>query len=427
VLACLAFPATAEAQTLSLAEALDAALATHPSLAAAEARVLAAEGAVDAARAARLPGVALTASLTRFQEPMVVAPLHSLNVASPPTFDRSLVQGQVGAQYTLFDGGTGSARIRGGDAMHDVALAGRSSTELRLLEETAAAYVATTTTRTLLAAATVQVAALTEERARAERHHDAGSAAQLEVLRAEAVLQEARAEEASASTRVGLAERALARLMGVDPGALAGRPLATVTPRGAPRRGDGTGSPALRQAEGAVALAVARLAEERAGRLPSVRAGAGLQDFGSARGDHVVEWRAGLEVSWPLFTGGARGAAVRRAASELETARRESDATRLQVEQEIDAAMSAVVDADARVEALGAAVTQWEEVARIEALALEAGAGEQRDLLRAQAGLFQARAGEALALRDAVVTRVRLARAEGVLSRGWLDETMESR
>ena len=75
---------------------------------------------------------------------------------------------------------------------------------------------------------------------------------------------------------------------------------------------------------------------------------------------------------------------------------------------------------------MSAAVAQWEEVARIEALALEAGAGEQRDLLRAEAGLFQARAGYALAGQEALTARLRLARAEGILDREWIDEWTES-
>lgn len=54
------------AQSLTLMDAADAALESHPSLAAANARLSAAREAGDAARAARLPGAALSATLTRF-------------------------------------------------------------------------------------------------------------------------------------------------------------------------------------------------------------------------------------------------------------------------------------------------------------------------------------------------------------------------
>ena len=422
-------PVAARAQTLTLAEAVDAALAAHPSLAAAQARVEAAGGAGDAARAARLPGASVDATLTRFQEPMVVAPFHSLDFGDPPTFDRSLVQGRLGLAYTLFDGGERSSRIRGADATYEATRFGRAATEMSVIEETAAAYVGVLSAEALLEAAVAQVESLEEEADRAQRRFDAGTAAELEVLRARATLQEARAQLASAEARVGLSVRALARLMGVDAAAVSPAALADVSASATPdasRAEEGATSPIVLQADRAALAAEARLSQERAGRLPTVQAGAGLLDFGTLDGAHVAEWQAGLQVSWPLFTGGARSASVRRAQAELTAARSDLDAARLQVAQAVDAAETAVVEADARAEALELAVVQWEEVARIEALALEAGSGVQGDLLRAEAGLFQARAGHARARYDAVLSRIRLARADGTLDRTWMDEALEA-
>src|SRR5688572_8102529 len=87
--------ASAEAQSLTLADALDAALASHPSLRAAALRVDAADARVDVARAQLRPSALSAASLTQFQEPMVVAPLHGLDPLNPPEFDRTLLQGRV--------------------------------------------------------------------------------------------------------------------------------------------------------------------------------------------------------------------------------------------------------------------------------------------------------------------------------------------
>jgi outer membrane protein TolC len=193
----------------------------------------------------------------------------------------------------------------------------------------------------------------------------------------------------------------------------------------APMRSDIPSSPVVRRAEQSVAIAEARLGEESAGRFPTVHAGAGVLDYGAWERRHALEWRAGVEVSWPIFTG-ARGAAVRSASAGVAAARADLEATRLQTEQEVDRAQTAIATADSRAAALAAAVAQWEEVARIEALALEAGAGEQRDLLRAQAGVFQARAGYALATQDAIAARLRLAAAGGFLDRAWINEWMET-
>jgi outer membrane protein TolC len=150
-----------------------------------------------------------------------------------------------------------------------------------------------------------------------------------------------------------------------------------------------------------------------------------LLDFGTIDGAHVAEWQAGLQVQWTLFNGGSRAGSVRRAEAELAAARSDLDAAKLQVAQAVDAAQTAVVEADARAAALGVGVQQWQEVARIEALALDAGSGVQADLLRAQAGLFQARAGHVRARYDAVLSRIRLARAEGTLDRTWVDAALE--
>lgn len=423
----LSLPVPVASQSLTLGQAVDSALATHPSLAAAEARVVAAGDAGDAARAARLPGVSVSGTLTRFEEPMVVAPFHSLDFSSPPSFDRTLVQGRLAMLYTLFDGGERPSRIRGADAVEDATRFARDASEMEVLEETASAYVGVLTARAVLEAAQAQVRALDEERARAERELEAGTAAELEVIRADAARQEALADEASARARLGLAERALARVMGVAPTTISGRPLGDVAVISPSARGDASSSPLIMRADRSVAAAEARLSEERAGRLPNVQAGAALLDFGTLDGGHVAEWQAGVQVSWPLFTGGARSASVRRAEANLAAAQSDLRMVRLQVDQAVDAAKTSVVEADARAEALALAVTQWEEVSRIEALALDAGSGVQEDLLRAQASLFQARAGHVRARYDAVVARVQLARAEGILDPTWMNEALESR
>jgi len=422
-------PSPTLAQSLTLTDAVDAALASHPSVSAAQSRVHAADGAGGVARATRFPGASVQGTLTRFQEPMIVAPLHGFDLTNAPAFDQTLVQGQITVGYTLFDGGARSSRIRGADAAVDASRYGLSGAEMAVIDETATAYVGVLASQAVLEAAQAQVDALTEEADRAQRAFDAGTAAEVEVLRARATLQESRAQLASAEARTSLSVRALARLMGVDPETIDAAALADVG-AGATVLDDvvvdGASSPIVLQADRAVQVAEATLAGERAGRLPTVLAGASLLDFGTIDGAHTAEWQAGVQVSWSLFNAGSRSSSVRRAQAELAAAQSDLDAARLQVAQAVDAAHTAVVEADARTDALEVGVEQWEEVARIEALALDAGSGVQADLLRAQAGLFQARAGHAQARYDAVLSRIRLARAQGTLDRDWMDEALET-
>jgi outer membrane protein TolC len=256
--------------------------------------------------------------------------------------------------------------------------------------------------------------------------------ARVEVLRSEDALLTARAEEVSAEARVGLGERSLARVLGVDAGSLAGRPFAYVatdaedpTPPAIPSPADAA-DPRVTAAERAVEAARGRVAQERAALLPVVRGSAGLLGFASGGGNPTTEWQAGFAVSWPVFSGGARGAAVRQAEAELAAEEQVLRSTELAVATELDQADAAIREAGARIQALSAAVAQWEEVARIEALSLSQGAGVQHDFLRAEASLFQARAALSRALYDEVLAHVHRARAQGVLDRTWMTAALET-
>jgi outer membrane protein len=420
-----ALPDRGTAQDLTLGEAIASALASHPTVHAAAARLTAGEETAAGARAARWPGLSVAGALTRFQEPMVVAPLHSFDPTNPPSFAETLVQGQLTLDYSVFDGGARSASIRGSEAMAEAAYHRVAAAEMDVIGQAVSAYLTVLSSRAVLDAARAQVAALEEEHERVQRNIEAGTAAEVELLRAAASLQNARAGLASAEARAGLAERALARQTGVPANRIVARPLADVAVRSANELSGSRLSPLVESASRSVVAAEARLSEARAARLPRIAAAAGLNDFGDLGGEHVAEWQAGIRVSLPLFTGGGRRARIGQARAELEAARSDLSATELSIAQEVDAAETAVTEGDARAEALRSAIAQWEEVARIDRLALEAGSGVQRDLLEAEAGLFQARAGHAQARYDAILARVRLAKAHGTLDEAWIDRALE--
>jgi len=358
---------------------------------------------------------------------MVVAPLHGFDPMNPPAFDRTLIQSQLGVELTLFDGGGRRAVVRGADATEEGLGLRRDATVQELLEAVASAYTLTLAARTFRDASQRHVDALAAELSRAEQRLQEGSAARVEVLRAQAALSDAQAQLASTEARVALAERGLARVMGVDVAAVEGQTLADVRPGSSPPSSEAGEDPRISAARRAVDAARARLAQERAGRLPSLRASAGLLNFGSGLGEYVTEWQAGVRLSWPLFTGGARTAAVRRAEADLRVAEEELRQVELALAASLDGADASLAEASSRARALGASVTQWEEVTRIEALSLETGAGVQQDYLRAEAALFQARAGLARAQYDEILALVARARAQGRLDRAWMDDALEIR
>ena len=411
-------------QEFTLAQALDSALASHPALGAAWARVEGANAARESARATWLPSITASGGITHFQNPMLVAPLHSFDPSSIPAFEQSLIRGELGARYTVFEGGARRARVRGADAMAGAARMSLEATEAELLERVTEGYLLVLSAREILAAANRQVRALESERDRAGRQLAEGTAPRVEVLRAEAAVLDARVQATSAEAGVGLAQRALARLIGVDLHAFEGRALQEID-IGTQTAWGAAAHPVLERSRRAMDGALAKLDQERASRLPRISASAALMDYGSLGADHVAEWQAGLQISWPIFTGGARSASIDRAEADLRAAQDELRLTQLQIDSEADAAEAALAESTARADALEAAVVQWEEVARIEGLSVQEGAGVQSDLLRAEAGLFQARAGFARARHESVLASVRLARARGKLNMTWMATALE--
>jgi outer membrane protein len=427
----LLLSSAASAQQLTLEEAVTAALARHPSVAQAEAGAARAAAGVRESRAALLPSATAEGLAMRYQEPMVVAPLHGFDPASPPVFDRTLLQANVGLSYTAFDGGARGAPTARSELLYDAAHAALDGARETLIADVARRYGGVVVARELVAAHGARVDALEEERQRAAQLLEQGRAARVVLLRAEAALSAARAGHASAVSDAELAERDLARLTGIDARTIATAELPPVAVRDDDVARDALlaaavrGSPELRRLRSAVEAADATVAEATAQRWPRVQLGGRYVQYASGAGSAGGEWQTGVQLSYPLFTAGARPAAEQRARAEWELSRAELSLGELRIAEAIDRALVAASSARAREMAWDAAVTQNEEVMRIERLALDAGAGVQTDYLAAHAELLRARAALAEARYARFVARVELARAIGELTPAWLAANLE--
>ena len=410
------------AQTMTLREAIDDAIASHPTLRGSAAREESARQSLSAVQSTRWPMIGMDMSLTQFEEPMLAQPIHSFDPTNLPRFDETLLQGRLGVQYNLFGGR--ASRISAATAgLETVRSRGRAE-EQALIEAVASAFIRVLSSRALLEAADAQVSAFEEERSRAQVRFDAGTVPRVEVLRAAVAYQDAVARRSDLRVGTTFAERGLARLIGRPAASISSAEMLPVVFRDEPLSGSADANPGVAAARGAAEVARARLRERRSEKTPSVDLTAGVVDF-STGGTHVLEWQAGVQLSWMIFSGGRRRASERGAQAELAAAEGDVEATLLQVDDAIDAAMTSIEAATARIEALSQSVAQWDELARIEALALETGTGVQADLLRAEAGRFSARAGLANARHDAALARIRLARAQGALTRDWIDGALE--
>lgn len=426
-----AAPLSAQAAgSLDLLSAIDAALASDPvrSMRAAEADGLLAE--VRAERSLYRPTFGLSWSGTRFEEPMPVAPIHGLDPRDAPEFDPSLIQSRIVGSFTLFDGGARRSAVGDASARADAGVFRTEFAAQESIERVARAYLHLLTAREILVAQERRVEALESEQDRVERLVAAGSAPDVERLRAEAGLADAQAAREAARVAVGIAERELSRLTELPLDAIANRRLAPVALRPVPLPSGeevlgATGvHPLVEAARSGVTSAEARRSAATSAWLPSVSTEAGFNTFGTVDGDFTGEWQLGLTASYAIYSGGARSARAAMADAGIRAAKEQLRMAEDQVERAIEAAWGAWERERARVASLEISVDRYEEVARIEALALSEGVGVQTDFLNAQAALVQARAALAEARNGEIAARIALALARGELSRRWIVDSM---
>jgi outer membrane protein len=418
---------------LSLTEAVRLALASYPAVAAAEAGVDRAAGARREAAARWYPTVALSGSAIRFEEPMIVRPLHSFDPTSPPEFDRTLIQGEATVAYTLLDGGRRGAQAREADAGVGVAAADLDRTRAAVTAAVASAYLGVLSAGEVVDAHAGRLDALRAEEARVRALLTEGSAPEIQLLRVQAALESAEADAVAARSDLATAEAELARLTGATPSRTRRDRLRTLdlSPRDLPGRERTiealASNPEVGAARQAVVAAGATKAAARGARWPTVDAFATHWQRGGGDTAFDGEWGAGLKVSLPVFTGGAVRARVEQADAGERAAIERLRLTELEAGRQVDVALARAEEADARVAALTRAVASQAAVVRTERVALDIGAGVQTDFLAAEAELLSARAALVRARHGAVAARIDLARLLGELDEEWIRTNLEQR
>lgn len=419
---------------MTLASAVDLALAHHPNALAAIAGVDAAAASVGEVSASRLPQVAFEGSAIRYQEPMIVAPLHALDITQAPEFDRTLLRGTASVAYTLFDGGVRGSRIRRARADLGAAESLQESAQASLIATVTETYLRVLTARDILAAHDTRLTALDAELDRTEQLLAEGTTARVAVLRAEAAIAQAQAERVATSSALELAVQNLVRLTGVSPERAAAENLVPVQlhsetgslDRDALIAHATLSNPQLQSAREKHEAASSSKSAAAAMWLPNISLFGGYLGFGSGSGDLVTEWQGGAKVSYPIFTGGARSKTNARANALVERAYQEIRQAELSVRTGVDRGISAVRESRARLDAVEDAVAFLTEVVRIERLALETGAGTQTEYLRSEAELLHAKASLIDARNTEIAARIELARTVGQLDTVWLDRELEN-
>lgn len=437
LLAALLLPAQAgQAETLSLDQAVAAALERNAGLAASQARVGQAEAALRQAEAGRWPILGLALSASRSDDPLSAfgAKLGQRGVTAadfaPAAINRpgavDNFNTRIELQWPLYTGGLTTSRIDQAQAQSQAARLSDAAAKQQLIQQVATAYQAVHAARAYLKVAEQSQAAAEEALRVSERLQAQGVAIKSDVLAARVNLEEAKLKQAEGRR---LEAGAIDRLK-----LLLGRSLsealdvaAEVQPKTLPgeeealRQRAMQDHPQLQALRNELDAARARVAGARAGRLPQLNL-VGRQDWNdSALGFDASSYTVAGVLSWRAFDGGATSAAVAQA----EAAYREAAAALRQAEEgvalQVAEARRLALEAEQRIVAREAAAMQAEEAQRLVRKRYENGIVTLVELLAGQAQLDRVRADLVAARRDRVTAWLELRRAVGVLSmeQGW--------
>ncbi|MFS0772760.1 TolC family outer membrane protein [Sphingomonas sp. 1P08PE] len=389
----------------TLREAVDAAIAGNPTLAAAGARQDALAESPEQARAIGR----LTAATD------VGAGYDRLD------YGRGGI-GSVAATLPIWTGGRVRSAVRASSADVAAGSEGVRDTLAQVLVEVVATYGDLLLQQQAVAIAGAQIALLDGQVGEAQARFDLGTGTLTDVARLTAQRDSARSNQAAAEAAQAAAAAQYRAIVGRDPGRLVvpDTSLAQLpATREEARTRAAAANPLLRQAASARDAADARIGVARANGAPSLDLiGSYAYGLGTARGYESGFNRsasAGLGLRIPLLTGGLVASQVRQAQADARAARFDLDAAEREAIRAADTAWANLVAARARVTADRAAVTAAEQALagiRAEyAYALRT----TLDIVIADQSLRAAQLALASSRRDLTVFEAALLRATGSL------------
>ena len=399
----LAASGTAHATTLE--DALAAAVAHAPEIAAANADTDAANARLDQAKAGRLPTATVTGTIGIGRlDPRGFFGLNGANVTPRAA--------QMTIEQPLFTGGRVGAGIDEARAGIAGAQAGQSAMRSQIVIGVTQAYGDVLTAAHLIDLYGRLVIETTEIERQAKLKFRAGESPSTDVSQAHARLAEAHAGLARAQGMQVAAQAHFRNLTGLGPADLQPLPANPVLPGTLDEAMDAAtrNNPALAQAEAAWWAAQAASRGARAERLPTVGAfaeGATVRDqfFPGYSADSAT---VGIRARWQLFSGGRVSGKVAESDSNVRAADARVRAMRLQVEEQVTTAFQNVRTAQlveqAAIDQASAAAEARDSIGH----EVRVGMKPQVDLLDAEREAIAAEAGAARAATDRIVAAYRL-------------------
>jgi outer membrane protein len=407
----LGLPAAVRAQ--SLQELFDAAHGFDATYLGARALAESAQYRVEQVEALARPSLAATAGASATQSDVPILGKR----------DQYTAQGGVNGRYPLFNRANG-VTIEQARRTLETARADLDSAEQDLILRVAQAYFDVLGAQDTLGTTRASKAAITEQLASAKRNFEVGTATITDTREAQARFDLATAQEIAADNDLRTKRIALDQLVGRS--GVAPKPLLTpvVLPDTVPANAEEWVSaadaqhPGVLRARVGLDLAVLETAKARAAALPTVDAVASI-GVTNARGNGATfpgitsSASLGVQMNWPLYTGGAVQNRIKETLVLEEKSRYDLEAARRSVAQGTRVAFFGLQSGLAQVKALEAAEASSKLALEATQLGYKVGVRVNLDVLNAQTQLFQTRRDLDKARYDVLVGGLRLRQASG--------------
>jgi len=365
--------ARAPRKSISLKEAIDLALRTHPSGEQARANVDVASARVEESRAPYLPQVAASAQYQRTTGNVPVRPgYNSSNAAQsavntqPVTWDPSFNSYTFGASASqlIYDFGQTSERWRSSEANAASAIDSERATQIQIVSNVRKAYFQARAQKDLVDVASDAVKNQQRHLDQIQGLVEQGMRAEIDRVTAETNVANAQVQFIAAQNAYVLACAALDQSIGLSASAgyqPASDEMGAVPEENAPL--EQLLEIALRDRPELAAFAEQRKAQEHlvgaanGAYGPSLSAAANVTDQGIALDHLTPNWWVGALLSWQIFQGGATAGQVREAKATLRVIQAQEDTFRLSVRIDVEQSSLAVQAARATLAAAGLALT----------------------------------------------------------------------
>ncbi|MDE3196879.1 MAG: TolC family protein [Acidobacteriota bacterium] len=419
--------------SLSLHDAVLAAIRNNKSLAAAGAAQNAAASRITEARSGYLPKVNYAESWTRSDNPVFVfSSLLTQHQFGPDNFQIGPLnrpdflnnfQSTVSADQTIYDAGQTKRAVRSAEISRDITSEDKRLSETEIIAASVRAYTDAMLAADRLNAANQAVKSAEADLGRAETVRAAGMATDADVLSIRVHLAAMEEERIRRSADLDVARAALNDAIGLPLDAA--HTLSTTLTRAKVtldaiadyEKSAIASRPEARESKLASNLAETRAADARGSLLPQVSLHtafeADRQRFYDRGG---ANWLASVQLRWNVFNGFSDKARIAESDSLLKSSQATEDRTASAIKLQVRRAYADLRAAEQRIEAAKATVADAEESLRITQNRYEAGFNNVTDLLRAETAVLEARTRHLAAIHDQRIAATMLEFAAGRLT-----------